>query len=162
MKLFMICVNDLVKKKKKVSKKNFFFFVFLSFRFTFFSQLFFFLCSFSKFICNNLLEKKLSSTLLFLKQLRKLFYFFFNLVYLFIFTVVWLSSQPNSLFVEPISSEKACRCLARITLLSRLRENIIPHPEFENRIKLCQMTFDMPSWWIVGKHDKELVLGAAK
>lgn len=36
------------------------------------------------------------------------------------------------------------------------------HPKLDERIKLCQHSYDMPSWWICGQHDKELLIGAAR
>ena len=32
----------------------------------------------------------------------------------------------------------------------------------EERLSLCQPSGDTPDWWQPGKHDKELLLGAAK
>ncbi|XP_070187859.1 chromodomain-helicase-DNA-binding protein 8-like isoform X4 [Littorina saxatilis] len=69
---------------------------------------------------------------------------------------------PNGIFVEPITEERASRCLARIDLLNKIRDDILPHPKLEERIKLCQTSFDMPPWWQCGTHDKELLLGAAR
>ncbi|KAH9409651.1 choline dehydrogenase 7 [Tyrophagus putrescentiae] len=64
--------------------------------------------------------------------------------------------------VDPITEEKANRCLARIDLLSKVREEIIFHPELDERMKLCQSQLDLPDWWVCGKHDKDLLLGVAK
>ncbi|XP_077502433.1 chromodomain helicase DNA binding protein kismet isoform X3 [Amblyomma americanum] len=64
--------------------------------------------------------------------------------------------------VEPISEERATRCLQRIELLSKIREEILPHPELDERLKLCQPSMDLPDWWICGRHDKDLLIGAAK
>lgn len=36
------------------------------------------------------------------------------------------------------------------------------HPHLEERLLLCQPSADTPDWWQPGKHDKELLLGAAK
>ncbi|KAK3760063.1 hypothetical protein RRG08_064733 [Elysia crispata] len=69
---------------------------------------------------------------------------------------------PNKIFVEPITEERASRCLARIDLLNKVRQDILMHPKLEERIKLCQHSYDMPSWWICGQHDKELLIGAAR
>ena len=69
---------------------------------------------------------------------------------------------PNGIFVEPITEERASRCLARIDLLNKIRDDILPHPKLEERIQLCQPSFEMPSWWQCGKHDKELLIGAAR
>ncbi|KAJ8302947.1 hypothetical protein KUTeg_019343 [Tegillarca granosa] len=68
---------------------------------------------------------------------------------------------PNNIYVEPITEERASRCLARIDLLNKIRTEILTHPKLEERIMLCQSSWDLPSWWINGKHDKDLLLGAA-
>ena len=65
-------------------------------------------------------------------------------------------------FVEPITEERANRCLARIDLLNKIREQILWHAKLEERLKLCQSSQDLPDWWINGAHDKELLIGAAK
>jgi len=64
--------------------------------------------------------------------------------------------------VDPISEERANRCLARIDLLSKIREEILPSPDLDERLKLCQPSIDLPEWWICGQHDKDLLIGAAK
>ena len=64
--------------------------------------------------------------------------------------------------VDPISEERASRCLARIDLLSKIREEILNHPELDERLQLCQNSMDLPDWWVCGKHDKDLMIGAAK
>ena len=64
--------------------------------------------------------------------------------------------------VDPISEERASRTLARIDLLSKIREEILTHPELDERLQLCQHSMDLPEWWICGKHDKDLLNGAAK
>ncbi|KAK3086718.1 hypothetical protein FSP39_022463 [Pinctada imbricata] len=69
---------------------------------------------------------------------------------------------PNNIYVEPITEERASRCLARIDLLNKIRAETLNHPKLEERIKLCQPSYDLPSWWVCGKHDKELLIGAAR
>ncbi|OTF82968.1 hypothetical protein BLA29_001421 [Euroglyphus maynei] len=64
--------------------------------------------------------------------------------------------------VDPITEERANRCLARIELLNKVRDEIINHPELDERLKLFQTQLDLPEWWICGKHDKDLLIGAAK
>nr|CAH8876431.1 unnamed protein product [Trichobilharzia regenti] len=66
------------------------------------------------------------------------------------------------IIIDPISEERASRCLSRIDLLVRIRNHILKHPQLEERIKLCQPSSDLPGWWIPGKHDKELLFAAAK
>ncbi|XP_067128566.1 LOW QUALITY PROTEIN: chromodomain-helicase-DNA-binding protein 7-like [Centruroides vittatus] len=63
---------------------------------------------------------------------------------------------------EPISEERASRCLQRIDLLNKIREEIMTHPELDLRLKLCQPSMDLPDWWQCGKHDKDLLIGAAR
>uniref|UniRef100_T1J482 DNA helicase n=1 Tax=Strigamia maritima TaxID=126957 RepID=T1J482_STRMM len=65
-------------------------------------------------------------------------------------------------FVEPISEERARRCLEKIDLLNTIREETLRHPALEDRLKQCPNAMDLPDWWIPGKHDKELLIGAAK
>lgn len=64
--------------------------------------------------------------------------------------------------VEPISEERASRCLQRVELLNKIREEILGHPDLDERLKLCQSSMDLPEWWVNGKHDKDLLIGAAK
>jgi chromodomain-helicase-DNA-binding protein 7 len=64
--------------------------------------------------------------------------------------------------VDPISEEKARRTLERLDLLNKVREETIFSSKIEERLKLCQTSAELPEWWLPGKHDKELLLGAAK
>ncbi|XP_051785343.1 chromodomain-helicase-DNA-binding protein 7 isoform X2 [Erpetoichthys calabaricus] len=64
--------------------------------------------------------------------------------------------------IEPITEERASRTLYRIELLRKIREQVLPHPELDERLKLCQTSLDLPEWWENGKHDKDLLLGASK
>lgn len=64
--------------------------------------------------------------------------------------------------VEPISEERANRCLSRIDLLARIRNEILSHPHLQKRLSLCQRGSEIPGWWIPGKHDGELLRAAAK
>lgn len=64
--------------------------------------------------------------------------------------------------VDPISEERASRCLARIDLLSKIREEILQLPDLDERLQLCQPSIDLPDWWVCGKHDRDLLIGAAK
>ena len=47
-------------------------------------------------------------------------------------------------------------------MLSKIREEILPHPRLEQRLKLCKTSADVPDWWVPGKHDKDLLIGVAK
>ena len=64
--------------------------------------------------------------------------------------------------IEPLTEEKARKALHRIEILSKIRQEIIPHPRLEERLALCRMTADMPDWWQPGRHDRDLLVGAAK
>lgn len=64
--------------------------------------------------------------------------------------------------MDHLSPAKARQILDRVDLLSKIREEILSHPHLEERLSLCQPSGDTPDWWQTGKHDKELLLGAAK
>ncbi|KAJ7338864.1 hypothetical protein JRQ81_012766 [Phrynocephalus forsythii] len=64
--------------------------------------------------------------------------------------------------IEPITEERASRTLYRIELLRKVREQVLHHPQLAERLKLCQPSLDLPEWWECGKHDKDLLIGAAK
>ena len=64
--------------------------------------------------------------------------------------------------VEPISEEKALKAIERLEMFKSLRESVLLHDDLDDRLRLCKVTRDMPEWWISGKHDKDLLIGAAK
>lgn len=64
--------------------------------------------------------------------------------------------------VDPVTEERASRCLMRIELLNKIREQVITHPELDERLKLCVSQSDLPDWWENGRHDKDLLIAAAK
>lgn len=64
--------------------------------------------------------------------------------------------------IEPITEERASRTLYRIELLRKVREQVLHHPQLVEKLKLCQPSLDLPEWWECGKHDKDLLIGAAK
>ncbi|PIO22612.1 hypothetical protein AB205_0185820, partial [Aquarana catesbeiana] len=64
--------------------------------------------------------------------------------------------------IEPITEERASRTLYRIELLRKIREQVLNHPQLNERLKLCQPSLDLPEWWECGKHDRDLLVGAAK
>ncbi|XP_059837662.1 chromodomain-helicase-DNA-binding protein 7 isoform X3 [Hypanus sabinus] len=71
--------------------------------------------------------------------------------------------EPDStIFIEPITEERASRTLYRIELLRKVREQVLLHAQLDERLKLCQPSMDLPEWWECGKHDKDLLIGAAK
>ncbi|XP_018079243.1 chromodomain-helicase-DNA-binding protein 7 isoform X2 [Xenopus laevis] len=67
-----------------------------------------------------------------------------------------------SMMIEPITEERASRTLYRIELLRKIREQVLNHPQLNERLKLCQPSIDLPEWWDCGKHDRDLLVGAAK
>ncbi|XP_042563774.1 chromodomain-helicase-DNA-binding protein 6 isoform X2 [Clupea harengus] len=68
----------------------------------------------------------------------------------------------HALFVEPITEERAARTLYRIELLRKIREQVLRHPLLGQRLQLCQPSLYLPVWWECGKHDRDLLIGAAK
>ncbi|XP_029447223.1 chromodomain-helicase-DNA-binding protein 7 isoform X2 [Rhinatrema bivittatum] len=79
-----------------------------------------------------------------------------------------MSTKPDEEFsdlstmIEPITEERASRTLYRIELLRKIREQVLRHPQLAERLKLCQPSLDLPEWWESGKHDRDLLIGAAK
>ncbi|XP_062936209.1 chromodomain-helicase-DNA-binding protein 7 isoform X1 [Cynocephalus volans] len=67
-----------------------------------------------------------------------------------------------SCMIEPITEERASRTLYRIELLRKVREQVLHHPQLGDRLKLCQPSVDLPEWWECGRHDRDLLVGAAK
>ncbi|XP_056247356.1 chromodomain-helicase-DNA-binding protein 8 isoform X4 [Seriola aureovittata] len=63
--------------------------------------------------------------------------------------------------VAPITEERASRTLYRISLLRRLRERVLPHPTLEERLPLAPPSSELPTWWNIPDHDRQLMLGAA-
>ena len=91
----------------------------------------------------------------------------------FIFSFcVQLSLCPQLMFavselvsgsVETIGEEKARKVLDRVDFLSKLREEVAPHPDLKEKLELhAELALDLPEWWIPGKHDHDLVVGAAR
>uniref|UniRef100_A0A8C2Z609 Chromodomain helicase DNA binding protein 8 n=1 Tax=Cyclopterus lumpus TaxID=8103 RepID=A0A8C2Z609_CYCLU len=63
--------------------------------------------------------------------------------------------------VAAITEERASRTLYRISLLRRLRERALPHPSLEERLSLAPTSSELPGWWNIPEHDRQLMLGAA-
>ena len=65
--------------------------------------------------------------------------------------------------VETIGEEKARKVLDRVDFLSKLREEVVGLPDLKEKLEnLAEMALDLPEWWIPGKHDYDLVVGAAR
>ena len=54
------------------------------------------------------------------------------------------------------------KAIERLEMFKSLRESVLLHKDLDDRLRLCKVTRDMPEWWISGKHDKDLIIGAAK
>ncbi|XP_059807289.1 chromodomain-helicase-DNA-binding protein 8-like [Hypanus sabinus] len=67
-----------------------------------------------------------------------------------------------SLLVRQLTEERATRALYRIDLLRRVREQVLCHPLLAERLQLCQPSAELPGWWESGRHDLELLQGAAR
>lgn len=63
--------------------------------------------------------------------------------------------------MAPITEERASRTLYRISLLRRLRERVLPHPSLEERLPLAPPSSELPAWWNIPEHDRQLMLGAS-
>lgn len=74
----------------------------------------------------------------------------------------FVARTSSGQYIEPITEERANRCLARIDLLCKIREQVLHHPLLDERLKLCQSSTDMPDWWVPGMHDRDLLVGAAR
>ncbi|XP_060926010.1 chromodomain-helicase-DNA-binding protein 6 [Limanda limanda] len=64
--------------------------------------------------------------------------------------------------VEPLTEERAARTLYRIELLRKIREQVLRHPLLSARLQLCRPSLYLPVWWETGKHDRDLLIGAAR
>lgn len=64
--------------------------------------------------------------------------------------------------VEVISEDRAMRCLQRVDMLNKVRQDVLKHKEFEAWMANCLPSPDLPDWWVNSKHDVELVKAAAR
>jgi hypothetical protein len=86
-----------------------------------------------------------------------------NLSYFsFTLTISFLSTENHQVHIEAISKEKAINVLKRVEMIRKIHEKIMIHPDLEDRLENCQQGSDLPDWWIAGKHDKDLLVGAAR
>ncbi len=85
-----------------------------------------------------------------------------NILISFYTVVLFICLELLLANVEVISEENAHKVLDRIEYLNKIREDIITNKKLEERLLLCDTAQDLPSWWIPGKHDKDLLLGVAK
>uniref|UniRef100_A0A7N6BYK1 DNA helicase n=1 Tax=Anabas testudineus TaxID=64144 RepID=A0A7N6BYK1_ANATE len=67
-----------------------------------------------------------------------------------------------TVLVEPLTEERAARTLYRIELLRKIREQVLRHPLLSARLQLCRPSLYLPVWWETGKHDRDLLIGAAR
>uniref|UniRef100_A0A8D2Q6J1 Chromodomain helicase DNA binding protein 6 n=1 Tax=Varanus komodoensis TaxID=61221 RepID=A0A8D2Q6J1_VARKO len=74
----------------------------------------------------------------------------------------WKEDADPSIYVEPITEERAARTLYRIELLRKVREQVLRCPQLHERLKLCRPSLYLPVWWECGKHDRDLLIGMAK
>uniref|UniRef100_A0A8C3ABW6 Chromodomain helicase DNA binding protein 6 n=1 Tax=Cyclopterus lumpus TaxID=8103 RepID=A0A8C3ABW6_CYCLU len=71
-------------------------------------------------------------------------------------------SVDPAVLVDPLTEERAARTLYRIELLRKIREQVLRHPLLSARLQLCRPSLYLPVWWESGKHDRDLLLGAAR
>ncbi|XP_012659382.1 chromodomain-helicase-DNA-binding protein 6 isoform X2 [Otolemur garnettii] len=76
----------------------------------------------------------------------------------------WKDSGPPdaTIYIEPITEERAARTLYRIELLRKVREQVLKCPQLHERLQLCRPSLYLPVWWECGKHDRDLLIGTAK
>ncbi|KAJ1548306.1 hypothetical protein HK405_003743, partial [Cladochytrium tenue] len=71
--------------------------------------------------------------------------------------------NPVSNDFEGITPERAKRLLRRIEAMRKLREDVLPHPQLDDRIKILRhySRLSLPEWW-GPEHDKGYLKAAAK
>ncbi|XP_037668360.1 chromodomain-helicase-DNA-binding protein 6 isoform X1 [Choloepus didactylus] len=77
---------------------------------------------------------------------------------------MWKDGGPPdpTIYVEPITEERASKTLYRIELLRKVREQVLKCPQLHERLQLCRPSLYLPVWWECGKHDRDLLIGTAK
>ena len=74
-----------------------------------------------------------------------------------------LVSELVSGSVEAVSEEKARKVLDRVDFLTKLREEVVVREDLADVLEEhAQLALDLPEWWQPGKHDHDLVVGAAR
>lgn len=68
----------------------------------------------------------------------------------------------QDLQVEVISEERATRCIQRVELLNKVRQDVLKHKNFSEWMTKCMTASDLPDWYLPVKHDIELVQAAAR
>ena len=71
-------------------------------------------------------------------------------------------TETFSVTPEPITEEKANKVLERLDMFKNLRQEIVTHPNLDERLLLALDNQDLPEWWIPGKHDRDLLFGVAR
>ncbi|GCC44008.1 hypothetical protein chiPu_0028234, partial [Chiloscyllium punctatum] len=61
-----------------------------------------------------------------------------------------------------LPEECARRALYRLELLRKVREQVLPHPQLQEHLRLCQAWPELPEWWESGRHDLELLTAVAR
>merc|ERR1719361_671335 len=65
--------------------------------------------------------------------------------------------------VEAVLEEKARKVLERVDFLTKLREEVVVREDLAEVLEEhAQLALDLPEWWQPGKHDHDLVIGAAR
>merc|ERR1719209_2288138 len=65
--------------------------------------------------------------------------------------------------VEAVTEEKARKVLERVDFLTKLREEVVVREDLAEVLEEhAQLALDLPEWWQPGKHDHDLVIGAAR
>ena len=62
--------------------------------------------------------------------------FYFSLSYFFSFLS---AATVNTVYVEPVSVERAHKCLGRIDLLVKIRRDVLVHPHIDERLELAKV-----------------------
>ncbi|NXC43319.1 CHD6 protein, partial [Penelope pileata] len=98
------------------------------------------------------------------ESLEKYFYSFVAMCKNVCGLPLWKDDGPPDpdIYVEPITEERAARTLYRIELLRKVREQVLPCPQLQERLRLCRPSLYLPVWWECGKHDRDLLIGTAK